>query len=203
MNLKPKCSGRSEQFFEGVNEKFGSLPGAVAEQHLRNTSYTFALKRQNRRTINGFEAGVGQTVFPIVITQEMLMNFGLVASAISQDFIKAAGQLEVMLDVNIRPITFMHIDDLESLAPYLIDGDVTFPDVLLNNWREDRNGISSLWSTFTDAFITSGNLARKTSTIVEEGFRQLSDDSIERFESGLYLSPPSNVQIRLDEFIPR
>jgi hypothetical protein len=183
--LQAKASGTGTEFFAGINDKFGIERGAALEQHVRNIGLVFARDAARRRHIDTIPRDHVRSIIPVVITQEPLLRFGLVTNVLADAFAAALAAGEPLLgDIAVHHPIFLAIDELASLAPYLIVGDLSLAEALRVKGRGAE--LLSFWEAFRQEYLVSGKLPHRDNHLLEERWHELSTAALERFANGYY-----------------
>lgn len=82
-----------------------------------------------------------RTVYPLAIVQEPSLGFWLAATLLVDAFGKRAEDTLWKLDVEVRPVVFMTVEELESIVEYVKAGDFTLAEFLRDKLGSDREQI--------------------------------------------------------------
>src|SRR5262249_54859481 len=130
-----KYSGRGLAFFRGLTDKFGRIPKAAVYQLIRNLRLAFCLPKP--RKVRDVDLTDVRCVWPVVIALDPILDFELSSRVLAERFDRHIKKLVPRLDLTIRPVVFLQVEDLESLAPYVRDGDVSLLECLQQKLAED------------------------------------------------------------------
>jgi hypothetical protein len=184
--VQAKTSGTGDAFFAGINDKFGLEHGGALEQHLRNIVAVFARDSARRRTVTTIPVTQVRSLIPVVITQEPLLRFGLVTKILADAFMTAVAEAEPLVDtVTVQRPVFVSIDELESLVPYLVAGDLTLVQALRVK-TGNTHPLLSFWEAFQEEYLLSGRLSRRENQLLKARFSAISSAALQRFEMGYY-----------------
>lgn len=179
-----RYSGRCKPFFEGLNKQFGSEPRAAAEQLFRNIEFTFGLS--DRRQIPDLPMAQVRKVYPLAIVQEPALGFWLVAKLLVEPFMQRVDGTIWRLDVEIRPMVFMTVEELEEITEYIRAGDFTLAEFLREKLGMDREHKMSVTQFLNRVFRPSRGLDPRWHEGLANELETLKAAWVSRIESGLY-----------------
>jgi len=180
-----RYSGKCQPFFDGLNKQFGSDSGAAAEQLFRNIEFTFALEGQHRQ-IRDVPVDKVRKVYPLAIVQEPTLGFWLAAKLLVEPFVKRVEDKLWKLDVDVRPVVFMTVEELEAIVEYVKAGDFTLAEFLREKLGTDRDHKMSVNQFLHRMFVPSRGLKRRRNEFVAKELEQVKADWLSRLESGVY-----------------
>jgi len=128
LTTESRYSGKCRGFFDGLNEKFGDTPGAAVFQLIRNLQ--FLCGQRDCRRVPTIDLNNVEAVYPVVIVQEAMLGFWLAARLMVDLFVAKARTLDWSTRIQVRPIVFMTIEELETIAEHLHVGEFTLVDFL-------------------------------------------------------------------------
>lgn len=179
-----RYSGKCQPFFDGLDRQFGAESGAAAEQMLRNLQFTFAL--QGRREVRDLPVNGALKVYPLVIVQEPVLGFWLAAKLLVEPFAKRAEGVLWKLDVDIRPIVFMTIEELEGITEYIRAGDFTLAELLRAKLGTDRDHKMSVGQFFDRIFRPSKGIKPRRNEFLAKELQDFKEAWLARLKSGVY-----------------
>lgn len=180
-----RYSGKCEPFFDGLNRRFGSDAGAAAEQLFRNIAFTFGLEGQQRQ-IRGVAVDSVRKVYPLAIVQEPILGFWLAAKLLVEPFLRRAERTLWKLDVEVRPIVFMTIEELEGIVEYVKAGDFTLAEFLREKLGSDREHKLSVGQFLDRVFRPSRGLQPRRNEFMARELEHVKTAWLGRLKSGTY-----------------
>ena len=78
-------------------------------------------------------------VYPLAIVQEPILGFWLAAKLLVDPFVKRVEGTLWKLDVEIRHVVFMTVEELEGIVEYVKAGDFTLAEFLREKLGTDRD----------------------------------------------------------------
>lgn len=180
-----RYSGKCQPFFDGLNKQFGSDPGAAAEQLFRNIEFTFGLEGQHRQ-IRDMPVDKVRKVYPLAIVQEPILGFWLAAKLLVEPFVKRVEGTLWKLDVEIRPIVFMTVEELEGIVEYVKAGDFSLVEFLREKLGSDRDHKMSVDQFLDRVLRSSRRLEPRRNEFVAKELEQVKAAWLARLESGVY-----------------
>jgi hypothetical protein len=115
-----------------------------------------------------------------------LLRFGLVTTILADVFLAAVAQAEPLIgNVTVQRPVFVSVDELESLAPYLLAGDLTLGQALRVKTGNAQQ-LLSFWEAFRQEYLTPGKLQHRDNLLVEARFAAIGEAALRRFETGCY-----------------
>ena len=121
-----------------------------------------------------------------MVYQEPILEFGLVTRHFSRELEAALQGVLFTLDLHVRPVTFMHIDDWHLIAQYIRDGDTSLVDILHAKLDVDRGHIESFSAFWRERFRPRLNVGGKGDQVLSASWRQYSDAALDRIRAGVY-----------------
>jgi len=179
-----KYASDSETFFGGMASRFGDEPGAAIRQIRQNLVGCFGL--EGRRPMARLRRRRFREILPLVVYQEPILEFGLVTRHFSRELEAALQGVLFTLDLHVRPVTFMHIDDWHLIAQYIRDGDTSLVDILHAKLDVDRGHIESFSAFWRERFRPRLNVGGKGDQVLSASWRQYSDAALDRIRAGVY-----------------
>jgi len=183
--IDARYSGKCQPFLDGLNKQFGSDVGAAAEQLLRNIEFTFGLK-EPRRKIRDMPLDKVRKVYPLAIVQEPILGFWLAARLLVEPFVKRAEAILWKLDVEIRPVVFMTVEELEGIVEYIKAGDFTLAEFLREKIGTDREHKMSVSQFMERVFRPSRGLKPRKNEFLAMELNKVKAAFLDRLESGVY-----------------
>jgi len=180
-----RYSGKCQPFFDGLNRHFGSDARAAGEQLYRNIAFTFGLEGQHRQ-IRDLPVDKVRKVYPVAIVQEPILGFWLAAKLLVEPFVKRAEETLWKLDVEIRPVVFMTVEELEGIVEYLRAGDFTLAEFLREKLGSDREHKMSVSQFLDRVFRPSRGLKPRRNEFMAKELEQVKSAWLERLKSGVY-----------------
>lgn len=180
-----RYSGRCQPFFDGLDTRFGAMPGAAAEQLVRNLDLTFGLEGEHRQ-IENMPVETIRKVYPLAIVQEPILGFWLAAKLLVEPFLKRVEDTPWKLDVEIRPMVFMTVEELEGITAYIRAGDFTLAEFLREKLGSDRDHMMSVSQFLNHVFRPSRNLEPRRNELLAKELQQTKAAWLTRLESGVY-----------------
>jgi hypothetical protein len=180
-----KYSGVPDLFFEGLDERFGLLPGRALGQTRSNLRYCFGL--EGRRVVEEFRGRHFREILPVIVYQEPVLNFGPVTRHYARQLEEDLRGFLFQLDAVVRPVVFLHIDDFHLFAQHARDGAITFVDVLHRKLADDPGHVESFGAFWSETLRPSLGLAARRDELLAAQFRRYADESLARFGRGDYL----------------
>jgi hypothetical protein len=180
-----RYSGKCQPFVDGLNRLFGSDAGAAVEQLFRNIEFTFSLEGQHRQ-IRDVPLDKVRKVYPLAIVQEPILGFWLVAKLLIESFAKRAEATLWRLDVEVRPVVFMTVEEVESIAEYIRAGDFTLAELLREKLGTDRDHMMSVDQFVNRVFFPSRNLKPRRNEFMAGELEQFKSAWLSRIKSGVY-----------------
>jgi hypothetical protein len=180
-----RYSGKCPPFFDGLNKQFGSDAGAAAEQLFRNIEFTFALEGQHRQ-IRDVPVETVRKVYALAIVQEPILGFWLAAKLLVEPFVQRVEGTLWKLDVEIRPVVFMTVEELERIVEYVKAGEFTLAEFLREKLGTDRDHKMSVDQFLDRVFRPSRGLKPRRNELVAKDLEQIKTAWLARLESGLY-----------------
>jgi hypothetical protein len=184
--IEARYSGRCKPFLAGLNKRFGSDPSAACEQLLRNLQLSFGINGE-RREIRGVPTDGIRTVYPLAIVQEPLLGFWLAAKLLVDDFVTQVDQVRWKLDLKVRPVVFMTIEELETIAAYINARDFTMVEFLREKLGTDREHKLSVEQFLKRFFLESRGLSWRRNEFMATSLEETKKQWNGRWESGMYL----------------
>ena len=167
-----RYSGKCQPFVDGLNRHFGSDSGAAAEQLLRNISFTFGLEGQHR-LIRDVPVDRVRKVYPLAIVQEPVLGFWLAAKLLVEPFVRRAEATMWKLDVQVRPVVFMTVEELERIVEYIKAGDFTLVEFLREKLGFDREHKMSVGQFLDLVFRPSRGLGTRRNEFMAKELEQV------------------------------
>jgi len=183
--ISARYSGKCQPFFDGLNKQFGSDSGAAAEQLFCNIESTFALEGQHRQ-IRDVPVDKVRKVYPLAIVQEPILGFWLAAKLLVEPFVKRVEATLWKLDVEIRPVVFMTVEELEGIVEYVKSGDFTLAEFLREKLGTDRDHKMSVDQFLNRVFRPSRNLKPRRNELIAGELEQFKTAWLSRIKSGVY-----------------
>jgi hypothetical protein len=183
--ISARYSGKCQPFLDGLNKQFGSDTGAAAEQLFRNIEFTFALEGQHRQ-IRDVPVDKVRKVYPLAIVQEPSLGFWLAAKLLVDAFVKRAEGTLWKLGVEVRPVVFMTVEELESMVEYVKAGDFTLAEFLREKLGSDREHKLSVDQFLDRVFRPSRGLKPRRNEFMARELEQVKTAWLERLKSGVY-----------------
>ncbi len=180
-----RYSGKCEPFFDGLNRQFGSDVGAAAEQLFRNIEFAFGLEAQ-RRQIRDVPLDKVRKVYPLAIVQEPILGFWLAAKLLVEPFVRRVEATLWKLDVEVRPVVFMTVEELESIVEYIKAGDFTLAEFLREKLGTDREHKMSVNQFLDRVFRPARKLEPRRNEFMAKELEQIKAAWLERLKSGVY-----------------
>jgi hypothetical protein len=180
-----RYSGKCQPFFDGLNKQFGSEPRAAVEQLFRNIALVFGLDSHHRQ-VRGLELSKVRKVYPLAIVQEPMLGFWLAAKLLIEPFVKRVEATLWKLDVEIRPVAFMTVEELEGIAEYMKAGDFTLIEFLRDKHGMDRDYKLSVGQFLHGVFLPTRMLKRRRNELIAKELEQVKSDWLSRLKSGIY-----------------
>jgi hypothetical protein len=184
--IDARYSGKCEPFLAGLNKRFGFDAGAACEQLLRNLQFTFGINGE-RRDMRGFDIGSVKTVYPLAIVQEPLLGFWLAAKLLVEDFVSRAERVLWKLDLKVRPVVLMTIEELETIAAYINANDFTLAEFLREKLGTDREHKLSVEQFLKRVLLKSRDLAPRRNEFMAATLEETKKEWNARWDSGMYL----------------
>ncbi|MCU1385579.1 MAG: hypothetical protein JWL71_4276 [Acidobacteria bacterium] len=156
--IDARYSGKSEPLLAGLNKRFDFNAGAACEQLLRNLEFTFSINVE-RREIGDLATGDIRNVYPLAIVQEPLLGFWLAAKLLVDEFVMQTEHMLWKLDLKVRPVVFMTIEELETIAAYINAKDFTLAEFLREKLGTDREHKLSVEQFLKRVFLKSRGLS--------------------------------------------
>lgn len=183
--INARYSGKCQPFVDGLNKQFGSDAGAAAEQLFRNIEYTFGLEGQHRQ-IRDVPVDKVRKVYPLAIVHEPILGFWLAAKLLVEPFVKGVEGTLWKLDVEVRPVVFMTVEELESIAEYIRAGDFTLAEFLREKLGTDRDHMMSVDQFLNRVFRPSRTLKPRRNEFMAGELEQFKTAWLSRIKSGVY-----------------
>lgn len=180
-----RYSGECQPFFAGINKQFGADTGAATEQLFRNIEFTFGLEGQDRQ-IRDVPVDKVRKVYPLAIVQEPILGFWLAAKLLVEPFVKRVEGTLWKLNVEVRPVVFMTVEELEGIAEYIKAGDFTLAEFLREKLWADRDHKMSVDQFLNRVFRPSRKLEPRRNEFVAGELEQIKAAWLSRIESGVY-----------------
>jgi hypothetical protein len=180
-----RYSGECQPFFDGLNKQFGSDAGAAAEQLFRNIEFTFGLEGEHRQ-IGGVTVAKVRKVYPLAIVQEPILGFWLAAKLLVEPFVKRVEGTLWRLDLEVRPVVFMTVEELEGIVEYIKAGNFTLAEFLREKLGTDRDHKMSVDQFLNRVFRPSRNLEPRRNEFVARELGQIKAAWLSRIKSGVY-----------------
>jgi hypothetical protein len=180
-----KYSNDSTRFFDGMESRYGDAPHAALRQIRENLMRSFGA--EGRRVISQLRGRKFKHVLPIILYQEPILRFGLVTRRFTKRLEDAFADVLFQLDVHVRPVVFMHVDDLHLAAQYIRDGDITLVEALQEKLAADRDHIHSFDSFWKEVLRPRRRLAGKDDRAAAQAWEHYRDAALARFHAGQYL----------------
>ena len=183
--IAAKYAGTCRPFVEGLNALFGTEPRAAIEQLIRNCAFTFGLGGE-RRTLRGLSVDAIRKVYPVAIVQEPILGFWLAAKLLVEPFVRQVATMAWRLDVEIRPVVFMTIEELETIAAHINAREFTLVELLREKLGTDRDHMQSVDQFLNLKFLPSRGLKPRRNEFVAAILQATKDGWMKRWESGVY-----------------
>lgn len=184
--IEAKYSGRFLPFFKGLSEKFGNQRHCAVQQLATNVRNTFGLPR--RREISTFPVPVREVrcVWPVVVFLEPILGFGLASGLLVDRFVHRIRNLLAQVYTSVRPVVFLDIEDIETIAQNIREGDFTFVDCLRAKLGHDGTSDLSFHDFYWGQFVPERKVEFKRNAIIANEYRELSEAALAHFGDGLY-----------------
>lgn len=179
-----KYSGRGYQFFKGLTEKFGHVPGAAVYQLVRNIRLTFGLP--NPRRLRNVGLDDVRCVWPVVVALDAVLDFELASRLLAERFERRIARVIPRLDLSIRPALFLQVEDLEMLAPHIRDSDFTLLECLQQKLAEDPGHRESFSTFFEQRIKQHRGLPFKRNAAMNDGWERTRAATLARFRDGTH-----------------
>jgi hypothetical protein len=183
--VEAKYAPDPEKFFGGMASRFGDEPGAAIRQIRENLIGCFGF--EGRRAMATLKGSHFREILPIVVYQEPILEFGLVTRHFARELEAALEGVLFQLDMYVRPVIFLHIDDWHLIAQYVRDGDTSLVDALHAKLDVDRGHIESFSAFWRERFRPRLSVAAKRDQVLSAAWRQYADAALERIRSGVYV----------------
>lgn len=180
-----RYSGRCEPFIEGLNRQFGSDTRAAAEQLFRNLHLVFALDSEQREIKDTPLTDI-RKVYPLALVEEPMLGFWLAAKLLVEPFVKRVESTLWRLDLEIRPLVFMTVDELEGLVEYIKAGDFGLNELLREKLGTDRDHLMSVSQFLHRVFLPSRGLQPRRNEFMAVELSLMKADFLSRVQSGAY-----------------
>lgn len=180
-----RYSGECQPFFDGLDKLFGFQPKAAAEQLLRNIQFTFGVEGEHRE-IRDVPVDKVRKVYPVAIVQEPLLGFWLAAKLLVEPFVARVQATLWRLDVEVRPVVFMTVEELEGLVEYVRAGDFTLAEFLREKLGTDRDHKMSVGQFLHRVFLPSRKLAGRRNEFLAGVLDEFKSAWMSRIKSGVY-----------------
>ena len=129
LNATAKYNGDVDFLLKEMNEKFGTkVPKSGINQLTINIERLFNLDANRRYKILDLEFPNTRVVYPILIVNELSMEFGLAHWILRGWFEKSMESKSIAPDIKVNSLMILTIEDLELIVPYLEAGDFTLLD---------------------------------------------------------------------------
>ena len=125
-------------------------------------------------------------VYPLAIVQEPILGFWLAAKLLVEPFVKRVEGTLWKLDVEVRPVVFMTVEELEGIVEYNNTGDFTLAHFLrekLGTYRDHKMSVDQLLNR---VFRPSRKLERRRNEFVARELEQIKAAWLSRIQSGVY-----------------
>ncbi len=183
--VEAKYSANPEKFFAGMESRFGDGDSGALRQIRENLLACFGV--EGRRDVEEIKGRSFRDVFPIIVHQEPILGFGLVSRRFAR---RLDSQLEgalFRLDLRVRPVVYLHIDDFHLIAQSVREGDVTLPEILKAKLALDPGHLWSFDEFWREHFRPERGLSQKGDEALMAAIRRQGEESLERFRNGAYL----------------
>ena len=137
--------------------------------------------------MRGVDIGSVKTVYPLAIVQEPLLGFWLAAKLLVEEFVSRAERVLWKLDLKVRPVVFMTIEELETIAPYINAKDFTLAEFLREKLGTDREHKLSVEQFLKRVLLKSRDLPARRNEFMSATLEEAKKEWNARWESGMYL----------------
>ncbi len=125
-------------------------------------------------------------VYPLAIVQEPILGFWLAAKLLVEPFVKRVDATMWKLDVEVRPVMFMTVEELEGITEYIKAGDFTLAEFLREKLGTDRDHKMSVDQFLHRVFRPSRNIEERKNESVAKQLVQIKAAWLSRIQSGVY-----------------
>ncbi len=182
--VEAKYSSDPLTFFDGIQTLFGDGPHGALRQIRENVLGCFAF--DGARPVAALRGRSFREILPVVVYQEPVLRFGLATRHFAKLLEQQLRGVLFQLDMHVRPVVFMHVNDLHMVAQYVRDGDVTLIEALQAKLARDPDHIHSFDTFWREQFRPGLGLAPRGDRMVAAAWKMYSDDALARFQSGVY-----------------
>ncbi|HWW83892.1 MAG TPA: hypothetical protein VNZ26_09845 [Vicinamibacterales bacterium] len=179
-----KYSGLFEPFFRGLSQKFGNQPGGAIQQLAKNIRLTFGLPR--RRELPGLPVRELRCVWPVVVVLEPILGLGLASRLLVERFQHRLREFIPQQYTTVRPVVFLQVDDLETIAEHARAGDFSLVDCLREKLGTDPEHLHSFHDFYWGQFVPERRLRFRRNEAIATEYKQLTEAALERFRNGEY-----------------
>jgi hypothetical protein len=173
-----RYAGRAKPFFGAMRQTFGYAHGAAAEQLLRNIRHAFGLPRQ--RALAEVPVGNIRCVLPVILFLDPIVDLGLATSPIVRRFERLVDRIIPRAYVALRPVVFMHLEDLEVVAENIRYGDFSLVDCLRAKLGADRDHVKSFGDFYWGEFTREHGIQFRRNQAIWARYEAVAADSLER-----------------------
>lgn len=179
-----KYSARFLPFFRGLTGRFGNKKRGGIHQLARNMAFSFGVERA--RTIQVVDLSEIRNVFPVLVTQEPILGFGLASKLLTDRFNHRVKNTVWRHSINVFPATILHVADLETMAPLIRAGKFTLGEYLREKRWDDREGLFSVHDHLLGRFLPRRGLTEEVNELIGTRFKVAADSTMARFRAGEY-----------------
>ena len=124
-----ECSGNTSLLLQEMDKKYGRL-GEGISQLATNIEFLFHAIPTERKKIKGlgFYCSNARIVFPILVVNELSLEFGIANWKLIQWFDDVIKTKNIDSTISIKPLLTITIENLENMMPYINNNDFTFKD---------------------------------------------------------------------------
>ncbi len=183
--IDAKYSGLCGRFIAALNQLFGTEPRAAVEQLIRNLEFTFGLNGEHRVIRDLAVVGI-RKVYPVAIVQEPTLGFWLAARLMVDAFVEQAERIHWKPEVEIRPVVFMTIQELEVVTAHLRAREFTLAEFLREKLDIDKRHNLSVGQFLNLRLLPSRGLKPRRNEFLAAQLATTKAAWLNRVESGVY-----------------
>jgi len=181
----PKYADNPKDFFAGMESRFGDTESGALKQIRESILRCFDLGVRVP-PVTQFRERRFREVIPIIVHQEPVLQFGLVSRHFVRRFRRQIDSVVLRPDLHVRPVIYLHVNDLHMISQYVRDGLSTVVDLLHAKLDIDRHDFHSFEEVFDTRIRKPMSATIRADSRLCEMWEAQSEASMERFRAGAY-----------------
>lgn len=208
LSLEAKYSGNAKLLLEKMDEKYGRY-GKGVSQLAKNIEHLFNFEPEKRRKIQGLNSENIKVVYPILILNELSLQFGLANWKLINWFNDEIKTKSIDKKISVKPILVLTVENLENIFLHIDEADFTllefvkfYTDFLsdFNNWQsvdlsrmDEYHPMIGARQIFANKFLNEKGISSKANKTLLKELDKFTKEIIELSDKFLEIKSPPNL----------